>query len=172
MSSTPSEFDRIKQYSFTYNHLGSFRHLSKAHWVQLCEAVLQRFNKAYAPYSGFRVSAGVLLADGTTVFGTNQENAAYPSGLCAERVALFSAAANFPETSIEVLCVAAQGKVAMASPVTPCGACRQVMLEYEHKQQKPYTVLLVSESGETFELSSAETLLPLAFSAGNLTKVL
>src|SRR6476620_4739204 len=98
---------------------------------------------AYAPYSKFLVGAAVLLEDGTIVTGTNQENAAYPSGMCAERVALYSASAQFPEKTITKISVVAKRKAAKDRlPATSCGQCRQVMLEYEQRQDKPIQVVM------------------------------
>ena len=102
------------------------------------EAVL----KAYAPYSNFHVGAAVLLEDGTIIQGNNQENIAYPSGLCAERVALFHAGAQFPGIAVDLICIVAKGDLMPISQLlSPCGACRQVMLESENRQNKPNRTL-------------------------------
>lgn len=121
-------------------------------------------DRAYAPYSNFKVGAVVLFDDGTLTEGNNQENAAYPSGLCAERVALFSAHSIYPEKHIKALFIAAQGDIeAPENPTAPCGACRQVMLEYEVFQEEPFEVLLIHPSGKIYKFHSAGDLLPLAF---------
>lgn len=126
---------------------------------------------SYAPYSHFHVGAAVLLDDGTIVKGSNQENVAYPSGLCAERVALFAASAQHPGKQIKALAITAQSaEVHLDHPVTPCGACRQVMAEYEEKQNASYDVLLAADGDEVIRLSSAASLLPLMFKADHLKK--
>src|SRR6187549_1591706 len=99
---------------------------------------------AYAPYSKFLVGAAVLLDDGTVVTGTNQENAAYPSGMCAERVALYAAASQHPEKEINKIAVVARKKTGKdLMPATSCGGCRQVMLEFEMKQKKQIKVIML-----------------------------
>jgi len=120
--------------------------------------------KAYAPYSNFKVGAMLLLEDGTEVAGNNQENIAYPSGLCAERVALFYAGANFPETAIKTLVVVAKGDLVKKDDcVSPCGSCRQVIAESEHRQTTSIRIILVSESGRTFVFERGTDLLVFAF---------
>ena len=99
--------------------------------ARLLQAALDSASKAYAPYSRFRVGAAILLEDGSVVCGNNQENASYPQGMCAERVALFSASAQFPEKRIIALALVAESS---EMPLSPCGGCRQVLLEYEQKQ--------------------------------------
>jgi cytidine deaminase len=123
---------------------------------------------AYAPYSGFRVGVAVFLEDGRIVTGSNQENAAYPLGLCAERVALFAAASQFPDKKILKISVAAKDKLGGATPVTPCGSCRQVMLEYEYKQHQPIKVLLLGPDHTILRFNSADALLPLGFNSSQL----
>ncbi len=120
--------------------------------------------QAYAPYSKFKVGAIVLLEDGSIVRGNNQENMAYPSGLCAERVALFFAGANFPNLKVEALYIVAKGELLNSSSLlSPCGACRQVMVETEMRQKSDYKVFLVSENKKVIVFSSAKDLLPMAF---------
>lgn len=137
--------------------------------ASLMAAACQALQGAYAPYSQFHVGAAVLLADGTVVLGSNQENAAYPSGMCAERTAIFAAGANHPGQRILAVAVTARP---VSSPVcvavSPCGACRQVMLEYEMKQNQPIRMLMQGENGETYVLDSVASLLPVGFSAANL----
>jgi cytidine deaminase len=121
-------------------------------------------DKAYAPYSNFRVGAILLLENGMEVAGNNQENIAYPSGLCAERVALFYAGANFPETAIKTLVVVAKGDLIKKDDcVSPCGSCRQVIAESEHRQTTNIRIILVSESGRTFIFEKGKDLLVFAF---------
>ena len=125
--------------------------------------------RAYAPYSRFLVGSAILLNNGTIVEGNNQENAAYPSGLCAERVAIFSVGANFPNQPIKAIAITATSATYVSGePVTPCGACRQSMLEYELKQNSPIEVFLLSPSDEVIVIPSVSQLLPLHFDAKNL----
>ena len=128
------------------------------------EAAKKACSSAYAPYSHFHVGAAVLLDNGTIVVGANQENAAYPSGLCAERVALFAAASQYPQQKAVLLAIAAcndKGEFTEHA-ISPCGACRQVMLETEKRFQLPLKVLLYGAS-EIVCIESAQDLLPLAF---------
>lgn len=124
---------------------------------------------AYAPYSNFRVAAAILLNDGTVVTGTNQENAAYPSGMCAERVALFTASSQHPGKIIKKLLVLARlGDEPQLAPASSCGSCRQVMLEFERRQHTPYEVVMQDQDGRWVKTSSAQTLLPFCFSNESL----
>ena len=124
---------------------------------------------SYAPYSGFHVGAALLLADGSIFKGTNQENAAYPSGLCAERTALFGLAAAQPSHApIVGMAVAARPRHGDFGPAMPCGACRQVMLEYETRQGQPIPLLLPGRDGTILRFSTLSALLPFSFSADDL----
>lgn len=126
-------------------------------------------DNAYAPYSGFFVGAALLLENGEIVKGSNQENAAYPSGLCAERVAVFSASANFPGVRIKTIAISARSqKNKLDYPVSPCGACRQVLLEYEFNQKEPIKLLLSGTSGKIYMVEKVRDLLPLSFTADDL----
>jgi cytidine deaminase len=120
-------------------------------------------SRAYAPYSQFQVGAAVALADGTIVTGTNQENVAFPSGLCAERTALFYANSQYPEQAVQVLAIAAytQGDF-IERPISPCGACRQVILETEKRYGNPIKILLYGKT-EIYIIEGISDLLPLAF---------
>lgn len=119
---------------------------------------------AYAPYSKFRVSAAALLENGEIVIGTNQENIAYPSGLCAERVALFSVGANYPNERIETLAITAEGElVANDAMISPCGACRQVIFESERRQNAPIRILILGMDGKVVEFHQSTDLLTFAF---------
>lgn len=130
----------------------------------LIQAAKNACASAYAPYSHFQVGAAVLLDNGNIVIGNNQENAAFPSGLCAERVALFAAASQFPENKAIALAIAARHENGnfTQKAVSPCGACRQVMTETEKRFQHPLKVLLYGES-EIICIESAQELLPLSF---------
>jgi cytidine deaminase len=126
-------------------------------------------NHAYAPYSKFLVGAAVLLDDGTVVTGTNQENAAYPSGMCAERVALYSAVAQHPERKIVKIAVVARKKTGKElMPATSCGSCRQVLLEQEAHQHKPIEVVMYDPDHHWIKAPSAASLLPFAFTKDSL----
>lgn len=128
----------------------------------------EQTQKAYAPYSHFAVGAAVLLENGEVFAGSNQENAAYPSGLCAERVALFYANAQYPEVPVKALAVVAKVNGNFATtPVSPCGACRQVMLETETRFAQPITLLLYGKE-QTYVFDSVTTLLPISFTETNL----
>ena len=120
--------------------------------------------QAYAPYSGFHVGAAVLLENGLIVSGNNQENSAYPSGLCAERVALFYANANYPDSGVHTLAISAAKKgVLVNEPVKPCGSCRQALAETEVRFKTPIRIILDGHDG-ILVLNGVESLLPLSFS--------
>ena len=126
---------------------------------------------AYAPYSDFYVGAALLLENGVYVKGNNQENVAYPSGLCAERVAVFAASSQYPGVAIKTIAISAKSKkFKVNSPVTPCGACRQVLAEYEHLQKQPIRIILSGEEGKILIIDKVEGLLPLSFKADKLKK--
>jgi len=121
-------------------------------------------NGAYAPYSKFKVGAAVLLENGKIVTGSNQENASYPLGLCAERVALFAASAQHPGIKITGIAVTASSE----NPVSPCGACRQVMAEYESLHKNQMRILLKGTSEKIIAADGVKNLLPLMFSEKDL----
>ncbi len=125
---------------------------------------------AYAPYSNFQVGAAVLLENGEIVRGNNQENSAYPSGLCAERVALFYANSKFPKVPVKAIAICAfHNKKFTSSPIPPCGSCRQVMLETEMRFDSPIRVIMYG-SGKIQAINSIKNLLPLNFTGENLNK--
>lgn len=127
------------------------------------KAALEAVKNSYSPYSNYRVGAAILLENGETVLGSNQENAAYPSGLCAERTALFSYGSSGIKSRIKILAVVAlTHDNKQAETCSPCGACRQVMLEYEQIQKKPYKVIFCY-NGKIEVLESSVSLLPYAF---------
>ena len=133
---------------------------------ELMDKAQQARENAYAPYSHFRVGAALRLSSGEIVAGNNQENAAFPSGLCAERVAVFNAGANFPNENISAIAISARSeKQKIAEAIGPCGACRQSLLEYEQKQESPIAVYFMGETGEIFKVASVKDLLPLGFDA-------
>ena len=130
----------------------------------LVDAAKQATQRSYAPYSRFQVGAAALLADGTLVTGTNQENAAYPSGLCAERTTLFYAGSAHPDKAVVALAIAAYSEGAFTPmPIAPCGACRQVMLEVEQRHQQPMRLLLYGAEAVCLVEEGVGDLLPLAF---------
>ena len=130
---------------------------------KLIELAKDACTRAYAPYSQFQVGAAVLLANGKIVTGNNQENVAFPSGLCAERTTLFYANSQFPDQTVKSLAVAAytQGDF-LDRPISPCGACRQVVLETEMRYKKPVRIYLYGKS-EIYIIEGIENLLPIAF---------
>jgi cytidine deaminase len=133
-------------------------------WI---ETAVISSKQAYAPYSEFNVGAAVILANGQIVTGNNQENAAYPSGLCAERVALFYAGAQYPDIPVEAIVVVATKNEVVQPHISPCGACRQVLLETEKRYKQPIRILMCGND-VGYAVDSAESLLPLSFSADNL----
>lgn len=134
----------------------------------LNEAIKSR-EQAYAPYSRFNVGAAIRLEDGKVICGNNQENAVYPTGLCAERVAIFSAHANHPELTITTVAISCRNRDrATKEPKTSCGSCRQVLLEYEINQKSPIRILFYGEQGEVWQVNSAKALLPWYFDGSAL----
>lgn len=131
----------------------------------LMTSAMEATTRSYAPYSNFSVGAAALLANGIVVTGTNQENAAYPSGLCAERTTLFYANSQYPDQPVLTLAIAARTeKDFIDLPIPPCGACRQVILETEKRYKQPIRILLYGKK-EIYEVKSIGDLLPLSFDA-------
>ena len=129
----------------------------------MTEAVAVR-KKAYAPYSKFKVGAALLLDNEKVVLGSNQESAAFPSGLCAERVAIFQAGAIYPEAKILKMAISAASESnTTSSPIPPCGSCRQSIAEYEIKQNTPIEIYFMGEIGSIYKSDSLKNLLPLLF---------
>ena len=140
--------------------------------AELVEAAVQSAAKAYAPYSKYHVGAALRLRDGEVITGNNQENAAYPSGLCAERVALFFAGANHPgEPVLSMAVVAMKAGAIQDEPVTPCGSCRQVMCEKEFTDRVPMELILYGRK-RILVVQRAADLLPLPFTlnTGNISQ--
>lgn len=136
--------------------------------LRLVEAAKEAVKTAYVPYSQFHVGAAALLENGEIVCGSNQENAAYPSGTCAERTALFYAGARYPQVPVKALAVAAYNKGQfLSAPIPPCGACRQVILETEMRAGHPLHILLYGTAG-TYVTEGIKNLLPLVFTAENM----
>lgn len=135
---------------------------------ELVEAAIKATDNSYAKYSHFHVGAALRLADGSIVIGANQENAAFPSGLCAERSAIFAAQSQKPHEAITMLAIAARNSNGlMPDPISPCGACRQVMLEMEDRYQRPLEVLLYGTRG-IYRVQSVKDLMPLIFVDSNM----
>lgn len=136
--------------------------------VKLLDEARRATYRSYAPYSHFSVGASVELADGTIVSGSNQENAAYPSGLCAERTAVFYANSRYPDQPIRRICIVARDTKGqfLQRPISPCGACRQVLLEAEQRAKNAIEVLLYGTDG-VYIISSSKDLLPLEFELEN-----
>jgi len=125
--------------------------------------------KAYSKYSKFSVGASLLLENGLIILGNNQENAAYPSGICAERVAIWNAMSQYPEVIIEKIFISAKSSLKnVDKPVSPCGACRQTISEYEIKQAKNIEIFFTGETGKIIKSNSLNDLLPLAFDSSLL----
>lgn len=141
----------------------NYQELPKAIQLLMNKASEARL-KAYAPYSNFLVGAAILLDNGTVVSGNNQENASYPSGLCAERTAIYYAGAEYPEAKILTMAlIAGSLNQKTVSPIPPCGACRQAIAEYEVKQDSPIEIYFMGETGQVIKSSSLANLLPLVF---------
>lgn len=152
-----------KEYKFSYQYYESVELLNSDD-IELVNKSKEAMNNAYAPYSNFKVGASLRLKNGEIILGNNQENIAYPSGLCAERVALFHAGAMHPKEVIETICVIAKGElISFDSILSPCGACRQVMLESEKRQEHPLRVLLVNQNDSVILVDSAKYFLPFTF---------
>ena len=152
-----------QEFTLQYNIVSSEMQLNAAD-QQLVTAAKAARSRAYAPYSRFQVGASVRLENGQIVEGNNQENIAYPSGLCAERVALFHAGAQFPGIAVDLICIVAKGDLMPISQLlSPCGACRQVMLESENRQNKPIRIILVNQDNRTMCIDSVQNLLPFGF---------
>lgn len=136
---------------------------------ELMEQAIAIRKNAYAPYSQFRVGAALLLEDGTFVLGSNQENAAFPSGLCAERTAIFQAGALHPNKKILKIAISATSDLKVTNhPIPPCGACRQSILEYEVKQEQPIEMFFMGAEGMVCYSPSLLNLLPFHFDAKSL----
>ena len=130
----------------------------------LMKKAFEARKKAYAPYSNFYVGAALLLDNGEIISGNNQENASYPSGLCAERTAIYYAGAKYPKAKILQMAICAGSKnKATTTPISPCGACRQAIAEYEIKQNEPIEIYFMGETGKVVKSHSLSNLLPLVF---------
>lgn len=141
----------------------SIKELSNSTQQLMNEAIKVKLT-AYAPYSKFKVGAALLLENGKIITGSNQENAAYPSGMCAERVAIWKASSDYPNERILELAISASSSSQITKePVAPCGACRQSLSEYEIKQEEKIVVYFMGEIGKIIKTDSVSDLLPIAF---------
>jgi cytidine deaminase len=135
----------------------------------LVEFAWKATNSAYAPYSNFFVGAAILLDNGRVVEGSNQENAAFPSGICAERVAVFAASTIYPGVAFKAIAITAKsGNFIVNTPAAPCGSCRQALSEYEHLFHKPIKIILTGETGKIIVIDKVEDILPLSFNSEKL----
>ncbi|MAN28924.1 MULTISPECIES: cytidine deaminase [Mesonia] len=155
----------IKTSYFVYDNLEELEEADQSLMQKACGIR----DKAYAPYSKFMVGAAIHLANGEIITGNNQENAAYPSGLCAERNAIFQAGAQFPNEKILTIAISvkSQNKKVIV-PAPPCGACRQAIAEYEFKQESPIKIMFMAEIGKVIQVNSLLDILPLAFDSSYL----
>ena len=136
---------------------------------QLLIAARKATARAYAPYSNFHVGAAAKLSNNKIVTGTNQENASYPVGICAERVLLSAISSLHPEVSVQTMAVSYQSqKIKSDHPISPCGMCRQALQEFEGRTNKPIRLILSGMKGAVYIINSASQLLPLAFSSEEL----
>jgi cytidine deaminase len=161
---------KIKQIQIDVEEYASISELPEAD-AQLLELAVKSIDTAYAPYSHYRVGAALRLSNGKIISGNNQENAAYPSGLCAERVAMFYAKSQFPDKNIESIAIAARSDdFIIQEAVAPCGACRQVMAEYQSHQNSSIRVIMKGEKGSILAVKAIDDLLPLLFHAEELKR--
>lgn len=153
----------------TYSEYSSVNELPQKD-ANLLNAAVEALNGSYAPYSNFNVGAAVLLDNGVIVKGANQENIAYPSGLCAERTALFSAHANYPDNKVvSIALTSSQNGLLLATPPFPCGACRQVMAQTQTRNGSPLKII-IGGSDKILVFNSVESLLPFIFASEEVGK--
>lgn len=150
------------QIPFIYTEYTAVTELCNEDQLLVRKAIEAR-ERAWSPYSGFQVGASVMMEDSTIIEGNNQENIAYPSGLCAERTALFYAGSHYPDKKIIKMAISGgKGPDLTHQPLTPCGACRQVMLEYETRQNHPIELIMVGKD-KIYKISHISQLLPFSF---------
>src|SRR6266487_3576705 len=157
-----------QQYNFVFEVYNSIDELDKEDALLLQKA-REVTRNAYAPYSQFFVGAVAKLKNGGFVNGTNQENASLPVGICAERVLLSSVSSQYPGTVIEAVAISYYNQNGVSNkPVSPCGICRQTLLEYEERQQQPIRLIFAGMEGKVYTIPKASLLLPLSFSSGDM----
>jgi cytidine deaminase len=158
----------VHQYNFTFEVYASASELPPAD-AELVQEARAATAHAYAPYSQFHVGAAARLTNGQKIQGTNQENASFPAGICAERVLLSAAASLYPGTGIETLAISYHNLNGTSNrPISPCGICRQSLLETEERWKQPIRIILTGLDGEVYVIPRASLLLPLSFGAGEL----
>jgi cytidine deaminase len=159
-----------KELRIAYAEYASEKELS-AQEQELLGKAREAGKQAYAPYSNFYVGAALLLENGVIVCGNNQENVAYPSGLCAERVAIYAAGAQYPDAGIRTIAITCSSKqFAVNEPLSPCGACRQAISEYEMRHNNPIRIIMAGETGKIRVMESIADMLPFMFKAEELKK--
>ena len=159
----------MQEFKIYFEELLDRKELHKDEFILLQKAE-QTLHNAYAPYSKFKVGASLLLENGSFVVGNNQENASFPCGICAERVALFASRSNNPNLKIVKIAITTQSEeFNIQEPIAPCGLCRQVLLEYEEEQKQSIEVFLFNES-KILKFNQAKDLLPLHFSEDRLKR--
>jgi cytidine deaminase len=157
-----------KKFEFEYKVYDDISELDKSDIFLLTKA-RSVTSKAYAPYSNFFVGAAAILENGETVVGTNQENASYPVGICAERVLLGNAAIMHPNIAIDTMAISYDSKTLKSDhPISPCGMCRQALVEYETRTTKPIRLVLSGQQGKVIIVNTVSSLLPFAFTSGEL----
>lgn len=157
-----------QQQSFEYLSYDDISELEESDRA-LLQAARKVTEQAYAPYSNFRVGAVIQLANGQTVNGTNQENASFPVGICAERTAVSAAASLHPGVPIQTIAISYHNLEGSSNhPISPCGICRQTLAEYEQRQQQPIRLVMGGQNGKVLVLPAATLLLPLSFSAKDM----
>jgi cytidine deaminase len=151
-----------------YSNFDELNDIDKA----LCHEAVKALKGSHSPYSNFSVGAALRLKSGRVIYGSNQENAAYPSGLCAERVALFNWGANYANDPIESMAVTAHtAKFVINKPITPCGSCLQVLAEYEKKQKQSIRTILYCQEGSIWITNGVDSFLPFLFFEDRLVEL-
>ncbi|WP_276483140.1 cytidine deaminase [Paraflavitalea pollutisoli] len=159
---------KTTEYKFSYEVYEDSTELAPAD-AQLLETARTATQRAWAPYSHFRVGAAARMQNGEIVTGANQENASYPAGICAESVLLATAGVNWPGLPIDTLAVSYQGDdILNDHPISPCGICRQRIKEFEERTQQPIRLILAGQTGQIYIIPDANLLMPLAFTANEL----
>lgn len=159
-----------QQVSFDFEEYNSIGELNKND-RELIEIAQSLTESAYAPYSNFLVGAVARLSNGELIIGTNQENASYPVGICAERTLMATAATVYPDMPIETMAISYHSPNGVAdTPISPCGMCRQALQEFEERTGMPVRLILAGQTGKVYIIEKASDLLPLAFSGRELRK--
>ncbi|MBS1669776.1 MAG: cytidine deaminase [Bacteroidetes bacterium] len=159
---------QVREYTFSFEVFNSIEELTILDSLLLNKAKEATIH-AYAPYSKFRVAAAARLGNGEIILGTNQENASYPAGICAERVLLSTSSSIFPSVPIETIAITYKNENGLSNhPISPCGICRQTLQEYEQRQKTSIRLLLGGLEGNIYVISNASLLMPLAFTSNEL----